>query len=256
MRYVEFHRASGSSVLFIHGGNVAGWMWREQADALTDYHSIIPDLPGFGQSSGDHWGNLINVADQLAEIVRQHGHGGRAHVVGLSLGGVLGVVLAARHHDVIDSLFVTGAAIQGVDMVTRFTGLAQISLWGWRGYWAGLARVFRLPQDSIAEFVETGLGIDRDAAKRMMREVYDGVPHEVLDGLRQVKAPVLAIAGELEPQAVKTSLNEISRRITHATTRLAPRMHHVWSAEDPALFHRILKYWLDHREPSSELLIR
>lgn len=253
MRFVESGPAGAESILFIHGGNVAGWMWRGQAEALPGFHSLIPDLPGFGASAGESWPTLVEVADALADLVREHGEGGRAHVVGLSLGGVLGVILAARHPDVVRSVFVTGAAVRGVRGVTRVIGLAQLAVWGSRSYWTGLARSFRLPADSVDEFVTTGLGIDRDSAGRMMREVYDGVPAPVLDGLRGLQAPLLAIAGEREPRVVRAALRDIVGRAPRGTAAIAPRMHHVWSAENPELFHRVLRHWLARAEGSPEL---
>lgn len=254
MRLVEDRRGAGPSVLFLHGGNVAGWMWRDQAAALPGHHTLVPDLPGFGGSAGERWTGLAGVVDSLAELVRTHGEGGRAHVVGLSLGGIVGVVLTARHPDVVRSTFVTGAAVRGVGPLTRALGLGQLRLWGRRRYWTALARAFRLPADSVGEFVTTGLGIDRDSARRMMRQVYDGVPPALLDGLRSLDAPLLAIAGERELRAVRAALPEIAGRAPRGVAALAPRMHHVWSAEDPELFHRVLAHWLARAEPSPELL--
>lgn len=254
MHVAEYHPTSEESVLFLHGGNVAGWMWHEQALALPGHHALVPDLPGFGDSAHLSWTNLQQVADALAEIIRERARGGRAHVVGLSLGGVLGVLLTARHPGLVRSTFVTGAAIGGVHGFTRAAGLWQVRLWGSLFYWRGLARAFRLPTDSVDRFVATGLGIDRPSARRMMTEVYDGLPDSSIEGLRAARFPVLAIAGEREPKLVRNSLIRITERAPGATARLAPRMHHVWSAEDPDLFHRVLLHWLTRAEPSSELL--
>jgi pimeloyl-ACP methyl ester carboxylesterase len=256
MRIVETHPGAGPSVLFLHGGIVAGWMWREQAAALPDHHGLIPDLSGFGASAeaGEHWTSLAVVADELARVIREQAHDQRAHVVGLSLGGIVGTVLAARHPDVVHSVFVTGAAVRGVRGPVRTLGFAQLRLWGRRGYWSGLARAYRLPADSVGEFVTTGLGIDRGSARRMLREIYDGVPAATLDGLRSLDAPLLAIAGEREHRAVRAALPDIAGRAPHGTAALAPGMHHVWSAEDPDLFHRVLAHWLAHAEPSPALL--
>ena len=253
MRFVESGETGAESILFIHGGNVAGWMWRGQAEELPGFHSLIPDLPGFGASADEPWPTLVEVADALADLIRTQGEGGRAHVVGLSLGGVLGVILGARHPDVVHSLFVSGAAVRGVHGPTRAIGLAQLPMWGARSYWVGLARAFRLPADSVDEFVTTGLGIDRASARRLMRQVYDGVPGHVLDGLRDLEAPLLAIAGGREPRVIRAALHDIVDRAPHGTAAIAPRMHHVWSAEDPELFHRVLRHWLTHAEASPEL---
>lgn len=254
MHVTEYHSGSTESVLFLHGGNVAGWMWHDQAEALPGFHALVPDLPGFGASSHFPWTSLEEVVDALAEVIAEQAHGRRAHVVGLSLGGVLGMLLTARHPDLIRSTFVSGAAIDGVHGFTRAVGLWQLKLWGLASYWRGLARAFRLPADSVEQFVVTGLSIHRPSALRMMTQVYDGIQDPQLAGLRSANFAVLALAGELEPRMVRSSLSRITSLAPQSVARLAPRMHHVWSGEDPELFHRVLTHWLEHAEPSPELL--
>lgn len=138
--------------------------------------------------------------------------------------------------------------------LSRAMGLTQLRMWGSRTYWAGLARAYGLPADSVNDFVTTGLGIDRGSARRMTREVYAGIPASTLDGLTTFDAPLLAIAGEQEPRMMRAALEDIAARAPRASARLAPGMHHVWSAEDPELFHRVLAHWLIHAEPSPELV--
>lgn len=254
MHIAEYSSGSEESVLFLHGGNVAGWMWHDQALALRQHHSLVPDLPGFGASSSIQWTTLEEVVDSLAEVIAERAHGGQAHVVGLSLGGVLGVLLTARHPHVVRSTLVSGAAINGVHGVTRALGIWQLRLWSSSLYWGSVAKAFRLPQDSVARFVATGTGIDRPSALRMMTQVYDGLSDADVAGLSAVRFPVLAIAGERESTLVRQSLTRITGYAPGTAARLAPRMHHVWSAEDPKLFHRVLLHWLTRAEPSEELL--
>lgn len=242
------------SVLFLHGGSVAGWSWTEQAEALPDHHALIADLPGFGASARHPWTDLATTADELADLVRERAHGGKTHVVGLSLGGVVGVTLAARHPDVIRSVFVTGAILRGVRGLARWVGLAQVPLFARPGYWKLMARAYRLEPDTHDLFVTTGLGIDRDSVRRMVPEIYDGVPARELDGLRDLTAPILAIVGEKESRTFRDALDEVTSRVPHAAARLAPGMHHIWDVEDPDLFHTALAHWLATGEPSPALL--
>ncbi|MFB9526133.1 alpha/beta fold hydrolase [Nonomuraea roseola] len=215
--------------------------------------SLIPDLPGFGASNAEPWTTVAEVADSAAAIIRERAHGGRAHLVGLSLGAVVGTVLVARHPDLVRSAMLTGAPLQGVGTTTRVSGVAQIGLWGSRSYWRVMARAFRLPDDSVDTFVETGMGIDRVSARRMLTQVYEGVPAADLEGLRRSQTPILMLAGEREPKAVHRALAEVTSRAPKAVARTVPRMHHVWSAEDPELFRRVLRHWLAVREPGPEL---
>lgn len=250
----EEHPDADETLLFLHGGNVAGWTWHDLAASLPDHHSLIPDLPGFGASNAEPWTTVADVADSAAAIIRERGHDRRAHIVGLSLGAVVGTVLVAHHPDLARSAMLSGAPLQGVGATTRLWGLAQVRLWGSRWYWRVMARAFRLPDDSVDTFVETGLGIDRASARRMLTQLYAGVPAADLEGLRHTQTPILMLAGEREPQVVRRALIEVTSRAPKAVARIVPRMHHAWSAEDPELFRRVLRHWLAAREPAPELM--
>jgi pimeloyl-ACP methyl ester carboxylesterase len=254
MHVIEHNPKAAETVILLHGGNVAGWMWDAQVHGLADYHVLVPDLPGFGASNHLPWQSLADTADQVAELIRARAHGGEAHVVGLSLGAILGTVLLARHPEVARSGMLTGAALQGVRGFTRWTGLAQLRFWKSPGYWKLLARAFRIPADAVDAFVETGLGIDADSIQRLMTEVYDGGVAAHLPGLVGCDLPILALAGEREHRIARDSFPELTSRATTITTRVVPKMHHAWNAEDPELFNRIMREWLVSRTASAELL--
>ncbi|MET1044947.1 MAG: alpha/beta hydrolase [Microbacteriaceae bacterium] len=253
LHIAEQNPAASETVLFIHGGNVAGWMWEAQTDALPDFHTLVPDLPGFGASNGERWESLADTADQLAGLIRERAHGGTAHVVGLSLGAMVGTVLVARHPELVRSAMLTGAPLDGVRGFARWAGLLQLRMWGSRGYWKALAKAYRMPADVLDVFIETGLGIDRPSARRMMTETYDGVMGE-LTGLVGSTVPLLVLAGEHDDPSVARSFPEFTSRSTAVTTRIVPKMHHAWNAEDPELFNRIMREWLTRRTASAELL--
>jgi pimeloyl-ACP methyl ester carboxylesterase len=255
MHVTEIGDLNGESVVFLHGGNVASWMWGMQLAAVPEFHSIVPDLPGFGESNQEPWRSLADTADQIAALIRDRANSGTAHVVGLSLGAMVGTVLVARHPGLVRSAMLTGAPLNGVHGFTRWMGMAQLRLWGSRSYWKGLARAFRMPEDSVDLFVETGLGIDIPSARRMMTEVYDG-PRQHLSGLVGSTVPMLVLAGEKEHSSVAASFPEFTSRSTAVTTRIVPGMHHAWNAEDPELFNRIMREWLISRTASAELLAR
>lgn len=254
MHAEELNLTGAETVILLHGGNVAGWMWDAQVHALHDYHVIIPDLPGFGASNQVPWRSLGDTADQVADLIRGRAHGGEAHIVGLSLGAILGTTLIARHPEVVRSAMLTGAVLRRLRGFIRWSGMAQLRFWKSPGYWKLLARAFRIPTDTIDLFVATGLGIDADSIRRLMTEVYDGGVATYLPGLVGCDVPILALAGEREHRSARESFAELTGRATAVTTRIAPRMHHAWNAEDPELFNRIMREWLTSRAASAELL--
>ena len=47
----ETAESATGTVVFLHGGNVANWMWESQVRALPDFQVLTPNLPGFGTRS-------------------------------------------------------------------------------------------------------------------------------------------------------------------------------------------------------------
>ncbi len=100
-------QGSGQPVVFIHGGAVDGRFFKDNVPALTDRLRVITvDLWGHGRSP-DREGpfTLASFSDDVAEVIREVA-GGRAHVVGHSIGACVAMDLAMRHPDVVDRLVI------------------------------------------------------------------------------------------------------------------------------------------------------
>lgn len=103
--HVEEH-GSGPVVLFLHGALAAGGAFRGQLPALRDrYRVLLVDQRGHGKSSRfreDEGVDLARLVRDAAAVV--DAHGGRAHVVGASMGGLVAARLAEAHPERVDAL--------------------------------------------------------------------------------------------------------------------------------------------------------
>lgn len=238
MKVLELGADRGETILFLHGGNVAGWMWGQQVPAFTDYRILVPDLPGFGDSNDLSWVSIADTADRVAEVLDRP-----AHVVGLSLGSSIAVELAARHPGLVTSLFLASTQAVPAPVPSRIAARVMLSFWNRPGFWSTLVRSYGLVGDDAELFLTTGLGIRRATAVAIYEEVRRGIPDAVL-GL--VRARALAVAGERDSSAVTGgSLRRIARGIPGSLTAVAPGMHHQWNVEDVELFNAALRTWLE-----------
>jgi pimeloyl-ACP methyl ester carboxylesterase len=97
---LNHHRAGrGDPLVLIHGIGSRWQMWEPVLDRLTARHEVIAlDLPGFGDSPMPPPGTPPGV-DSLAGLVTEFIAGlgvQRPHIAGNSLGGLVGLELAAR----------------------------------------------------------------------------------------------------------------------------------------------------------------
>jgi pimeloyl-ACP methyl ester carboxylesterase len=105
--------AARPTIVFLHGTRLTGAQWTPQVDALADeFRCLAPDLPGHG-AAADVPFTLAGAADGIAELIEREA-GGRAVVVGLSLGGYLAMEVAARRPDLVTGLVISGATAEPV----------------------------------------------------------------------------------------------------------------------------------------------
>jgi pimeloyl-ACP methyl ester carboxylesterase len=113
-------------IVLVHGTRLCRTMWAPQMDRLSDeFRTIAPDLPGHGSRAGETF-TLDRAADRLAAAIDEHA-GGRAIVVGLSLGGYTAMTLAARSPGRIRGLVVAGATLEPIGPAAiPFLALARL----------------------------------------------------------------------------------------------------------------------------------
>jgi pimeloyl-ACP methyl ester carboxylesterase len=91
--------SGGELVFFIHGLGCAGEAFDDAFDSpfMKDYSLLAPDLPGFGSSPlpEDFSCSMEDHAAVCLEILRQVSHE-KIHLVGHSMGGAVGLLLAGR----------------------------------------------------------------------------------------------------------------------------------------------------------------
>ena len=241
--YVETYGATnGPPVVFLHGSMVAGWMWMAQVEALPEFRCLVPDLPGFGKSGEEEWLSLANTADRVAELIQERCDEGAAHVVGLSLGGLVALRLASRHADSVRSMLVSGVPYGALPTPLRMMNRAFLALY-LRPLGARLvARALGIPKDeSMEAFMDTARRTNPNAVRAVLDEVNSGA---FPDGLQQVEVPTLAVAGTRDTSLARRAVPHLQTTMPNARGYMVPDVGHQWNAENPALFSEMIRAWV------------
>ena len=242
----------GTAIVFLHGSMVAGWMWTEQVAALSSDHRIlVPDLPGIGASGSEQWTGFSGVADAVAHEIEARAPGG-AHVVGLSLGGIIALNLAVDHPRLCTSLLVSGVPAGSLSLPLRLLNRAMAGVYGTRRGARVIARVLGMPdEDSIEAFVETARSTDRSAIASIVAEVSR---KPLPDHLERISAPPLAVVGAKDSAPARTAIPELSASVPGARGALGPGVGHQWNAEAPELSTEMVRQWVNDGSVHPDLI--
>ena len=246
---IQQRRPDQPTVVFLHGGGISSWMWHRQLTALPELDAVALDLPGHGVSAALPWEGLAGTTTIEADWIRANATGGRAHVVGLSLGGVMGLDLAARYPEVVTRLVTSGALAVGLPgaelvgwMMDATMPLARIP---WLVRLSG--RVLGLSAEDQKALVEDIERLPPGLARQAVRDV---ASFRITPALIASPVPALVVAGTREYRGIRRSVAQLDDVWPQATGRLVPKASHVWNLQLPDRFNEMLRSWLiEHRAP-------
>ena len=229
-------------VVFLHGAGLGGWMWRQQIETLTPFRCITPDLPGHGANLGMPWTSIRDSAGWVADLIAREA-GGRAHIVGLSLGAVVGYELITNFPDSVDRLVLSGgngAGKPGRSMLSRFMR-AMMPLARSRLMVAATLAAMKVPKEDRPKGHQAMAEMTSDSLSTMVEQV---LAYRLDDVLRSRPHRVLAIAGSMEAPTIKHTVRRLAEMMPNSEAREIPRGLHTWNWQYPELFSRTVDEWL------------
>lgn len=255
----ETHPENKETILFIHGYNMAGWMWEEQVKAFNDYHCLVPDLPEHGKSSDVKPFTIEGVAEILVDLVLDQAHNGKAHLVGMSLGAQLILQILSKAPEVVDHALISGVLVNKTTPTENFKKLLDyllevyIPIKNDNLSIGSYIRSYNMPRGLIRKFKESTHVISEDSSDRIIRE---NLLFERPAGLEKVNVPVLVACGEKDYRAIMESTDDILKVLPNSKGVIVMKVGHMWNMENPELFNDVLRAWItDESLPETLKLI-
>lgn len=257
--YYEEH-GSGDPLLLIMGlgADANGWMF-QTPELAKHYRTIVFDNRGVGRS--DKPAGPYTIAQMADDAVGLLNHLGieRAHVCGISMGGMISQEVALRHPQRVRSL-VLGCTYAKPDTGVLQNSALSASVLGGSADGQGkididLSKIdpmmfFQalLPLTFNQSFIETDLpkvmqmfagsveyGFDLNA---VFAQVQATMTHDTLDRLKQIKAPTLVITGDNDRLIPPSNSDVLAAAIPAARLVKIPGGSHAFNIETPDLYNR------------------
>jgi pimeloyl-ACP methyl ester carboxylesterase len=245
--------AAAPALVFLHGLWVSGAMWQPQLERLSqEYHCLAPDLPEHGRSTDIGRLTLENTGRVVAKLIRERTPRGRAHVVGLSLGGSVALGLLRDAPEVIDHLLVSGcgapARLGPVIAALSRLGRPLLRILKPAPLLSLGLRLSKVPQPYLRVLQEDVRRLQPEAIVHFAGEFAKmNVP-------RGVTTPILVTVGQREDLMMKRAARSLSRQLP-ARALMAPGVGHLWNLEAPDLFTETVRAWITDQPAPTELVV-
>ncbi len=235
--YLESY-GQGEPLLLIHGNGQRIAAMRAQIDHFSPrYRVIAVDSRGHGHSpSGDGRLSYEKIADDFAQLLQALDLG-PVHVLGWSDGGIVGLLLAIEHPELVNKLAIMGANLNPQAAADWTPAL----LASWRA--------------QVDERIAAG-DTSRDWSLVLQRlDLLEFQPQIEPRALRRIRAPTLVMAGDKDVIRNSHTL-EIFEQLPKAHLCIFPGATHMIPERQPALFNATVERFLvqPYTRPTTQAL--
>lgn len=248
-------------LVLLHGFPLDHRMWLSQIEDLSrNYHVIVPELRGFGDSTlSDRPYGMSDLADDV-EAVRQHlAHGQQIELCGLSMGGYVAFQYASRYAKHLNSLVLVNTKPHADSQEARQGRLnmaRQVSEEGVKAVMSGMSTkllcedTLRAKPDAVSLLEEMILGSQADSVAQAQRAMAQR--DDFSDTITTFNVPTLVVAGEMDQLCPLDATRAWAGSIPGARLEVLEDAGHMTPMESPDRFNVALRDFLSQRASGRE----
>ncbi|AOS63956.1 alpha/beta fold hydrolase [Actinoalloteichus hymeniacidonis] len=210
--HIEHVRGTGTPVVLLHGGGVAGWMWRPLRQHLpSTLELIVPDLPGHDGSASEPFVSRDHTAAELLRYLESEVDRPFA-VVGFSFGAQLAVQLAAIAPDRVSHAVVISAQAKPTRLPKLTIGLlsAAAPLAKNPKFARAQAKELFIPEELIDDYLQTSTQL---TTSTLTKVVDDNIRFTIPPAWSDYPGSALVLAGQKERGVMKESAQRLQQAL-------------------------------------------
>lgn len=236
----EYNLERPRTVVLLHGGGVAGWMWEPvRAELGDEYRLIVPDLPGHDRSADEDYLSHEQTLTQLRAVLAERTTGPVA-VAGFSLGAQLALELASADSELVSGI----VSISALAIPSRAPGLTRALLSSAAGlaknerFARAQAQALGVPRALVPDYLRTSESISKTTLLNVVAANGAFLPPS---GWASFAGAAVVLAGGREPRAVQRSAELLHAANPRSSLELDLEAGHTLPFSNPSLVARCIR---------------
>ena len=226
MNCVEYGKQNQDVLIFLHGGGLSWWNYREEAELLgQDYHVVLPILDGHAGSDRPFTGIEDN-ASEIIEYVDQNFGGQMLMMGGLSLGAQILLEILSKRGDICRHALVESAAVLPARLTHAMIAKAVGSSYGLIKNRAFAKLQFRSLHIKASLFEDYYRDTCLLKKSDMIAFLEANTSYELKDSIRGCRAKVQVFAGKKEKREIIKSARAIKEALPDCKVNFLDGLRH------------------------------
>lgn len=242
--YLQGGIASYSApILFLHGWGVAVEPYQEILNLLSQrYQVIAPYLPGLGKSTAPEYiQDYSDYAELMLEFIKILKLP-KVHIIGHSIGGAIGMALAALQPSIVRSLTIVDSTGIPLGSLPEFILRRVIEM---------PAQMGQMKFDTLTTMLQNLFCNSLFNLQTVIQEALLGIEKDIRPFLPRITSPCLVLWGKNDLLTPVTLAQEISQEIRGSKLVILDGVYHEWSLAFPEKFAAIASDFMDEIERKS-----
>lgn len=226
MNALEYGKGNPETIIFLHGGGLSTWNYREQAEQLKDrFHIVVPALDGHSGSER----NFTTIEENAATVIKYIDtvfNGQVFLIAGLSLGGQILIEMLSQRKNICQFAIVESALafpmkITAALIKPSFSLCYPLIQKRW---FAKLQfKSLHIKPAFFEDYYRDSLELKKE---NLIAFLFANSTYKAKSSLSDCYAKVLVIVGEKERPIMKKSAKIICQKIRGATLEVLPGYFH------------------------------
>lgn len=243
IQYIECGDTSGPLIVFIHGGGVSGWMWKKQLEYFTNYHCLVPDLPGHGKSVNSTTFNIHTSATKIIELIEEKGNGKTVSVIGFSIGAQILIEMLSIKPNLMNYAIINSALVRPIPLARMWATSLKLflPLINNRSFSRIQAKSMYIDANDFETYYQESRLMDKQLFVSIMLA---NMTYTLPANFKSASSKILVTVGEKEKSIMKKSLADIVKNNPNCKGLVIPKVGHGVSLANPDFFNKLVDDWI------------